>query len=454
MENQILSHASEQLIPGLSYTLGPTAQFVRARHCTTFFPSGGNQYSVTGVRVLRFELQSGGDMFLDPATLSLAFTLKNNNATAGNLLTPLSNSPLCFFQRMRVLMKGTLVEDINYLHRIEHLFDILLPPQRRRTQAMQMFGEKNNSFNVRTRIDNETIAGGSARKVMTPLLSGLLSAAQPHWIPLKLAPITVELEVNPLVNQYLSTAANTSTNWSLEDAQIKVDLCDVDAFLADKVYGLIRSSGLQFSFASYNTIMNVLPAVSHTNGQVSTQFARSYHRIKTIFITFGTGEYATAGTLLNETNGFYWPARNPVGGTDAQIAAYPNYNYDRDKVEFQLHVGSETYPQYPVRSLAEFAYHLEKALDLTASVEGVSISPHEYRTDKFVIGLDVEKAGTGPGGGAEFTGLDTSVGGGSNIRIEMKNIDTENGQQVDRIYLTLVHNVIAVLEERGVTVLD
>jgi hypothetical protein len=31
MEHQILSHASEQLIPGLSYTLGPTAQFERAR---------------------------------------------------------------------------------------------------------------------------------------------------------------------------------------------------------------------------------------------------------------------------------------------------------------------------------------------------------------------------------------------------------------------------------------
>ena len=133
MENQILSHASEELIPGLSYTLGPTAQFVRNRQSTTFFPSGGNQYSVNGVRVLRFEIQSGGDMFLDPATLRLAFTLKNNDATAGNLLRPLSKSPLCFFQQLRVLMKGTLVEDINYLHRVEHLFDVLLPPQRLRT---------------------------------------------------------------------------------------------------------------------------------------------------------------------------------------------------------------------------------------------------------------------------------------------------------------------------------
>jgi hypothetical protein len=69
--------------------------------------------------------------------------------------------------------------------------------------------------------------------------------------------------------------------------------------------------------------------------------------------------------------------------------------------------------------------------------------------DKVIIGIDMEAAGTGPGGNADFTGKDTSVGGGSNIRIEMKNIDTVEGQQIDRIYMTLVHNVIAVLEERG-----
>ena len=98
---------------------------------------------------------------------------------------------------------------------------------------------------------------------------------------------------------------------------------------------------------------------------------------------------------------------------------------------------------------------------MTASVEGISISPKEYRTDKFIIGLDVEKAGTGAGGGAEFTGLDTSVGGGINIRIEMKNMKafegatgTKSSQVVDRIYLTLVYNMIALLEERGVSVLD
>ena len=84
-----------------------------------------------------------------------------------------------------------------------------------------------------------------------------------------------------------------SVLWSIEDAQIKVDLCEVDAFLAGRVYGMIRSSGLQFSFSSYNTTMNVLPGVSQASGQISTQFAKSYSRVKTIFVTFGTQEYNT-----------------------------------------------------------------------------------------------------------------------------------------------------------------
>jgi hypothetical protein len=202
----------------------------------------------------------------------------------------------------------------------------------------------------------------------------------------------------------------------------------------------------------------VLPGVASVDGQISTQFAKSFSRVKTIFVTFGTAEMQSSRAddlPYGETNAFFWPSRAQKGS-----AGFDGYSELKDTVEFQLHVGSETMPQYPIRSLAEFAYHLEKALDLTASAEGISISPSEYRATKFVIGLDVEKAGTGPGGGAEFTGLDTSVGGGSNIRVEMKNLNafpgdaTYTSHVVDRIYLTLVHNVIAVLEERGVTVLD
>ena len=147
-------------------------------------------------------------------------------------------------------------------------------------------------------------------------------------------------------------------------------MCEVDAVLAERDCQMIRSNGLQFSCASFNTTMNVLPGVSATNGQISTQFANSYSRVKTIFVTVGTAEFNDNG-IVNETNGFMWPARD-----EADAVAY---RPEADVVEFQLRVGSETIPQYPIRSLAEFAYRLEQAFDLTASVEGISISAIQYR---------------------------------------------------------------------------
>ena len=65
----------------------------------------------------------------------------------------------------------------------------------------------------------------------------------------------------------------------------------MDALLADRAYGMIPSSGLQFSFSSFNTTMNVLPGVSQASGQISTQFAKPYSRVKSTFITFGTAEF-------------------------------------------------------------------------------------------------------------------------------------------------------------------
>ena len=97
---------------------------------------------------------------------------------------------------------------------------------------------------------------------MCLLISGLLSAAQPLWIPLKMMPLTIELEINPLVAQYLESGNDRSTLWSIEDCQIKADLCYVDAILANAVYGIIRTSKLVFSLNTFNTSMNVLPGVT------------------------------------------------------------------------------------------------------------------------------------------------------------------------------------------------
>ena len=78
-------------------------------------------------------------------------------------------------------MKGTLVEDINFLHRTEHMLDVLLPPQRRLSQSLQMLGAGDNDEGLKTFVNVDPIpANGEnvvgSRKVLCPLLSALDTA--------------------------------------------------------------------------------------------------------------------------------------------------------------------------------------------------------------------------------------------------------------------------------------
>ena len=130
MQEQLVDGSTERLVHGLAYAEKATAAYVKDRSSVTYFPVGGNSYSPTGVRLLRFELVTNADDFLDPGSLRLGFTLVNNDAT--DPLRLLSNNPIVIFQRMRILARGQLIEDINYLHRTVELFSILLPPQRRK----------------------------------------------------------------------------------------------------------------------------------------------------------------------------------------------------------------------------------------------------------------------------------------------------------------------------------
>jgi hypothetical protein len=140
------------------------------------------------------------------------------------------------------------------------------------------------------------------------------------------------------------------------------------------------------------------------------------------------------------------------------------YYAEEDVVEVTMHVGSRKFPMCPIRSQAEFAYHLSKALDLSASLEGTSLTPSSYRTDRFIIGIDCETAGTGPSGYAKYTGLNTSTGGGSTIRVEMRNLNARaadpvstppaSTQVIDRIYMTIVYNAVLEVSDSGARILE
>ena len=123
MESSVQS-AKDYLIDGLSFQLAPGASYITRRRSVSFFPQGGNLYSPTGVKVIKINF-NGAD-WLDPSTTRLHFTVVNDETSGAKILRPLSG-PHGFFRRIRVLVGGTVVEDIDDANRVAEMMNILSP---------------------------------------------------------------------------------------------------------------------------------------------------------------------------------------------------------------------------------------------------------------------------------------------------------------------------------------
>ena len=83
----------DYLIDSLSFKLQPGASYITNRRSVSYFPTGGNEYSPVGVKVIRVVLT--GNDWIDPSTFRMSFTLNNTDTTATHQLRPLSG-PWCF----------------------------------------------------------------------------------------------------------------------------------------------------------------------------------------------------------------------------------------------------------------------------------------------------------------------------------------------------------------------
>ena len=114
----------DYLIDGLSFKLAKGASYVTNRRSVSFFPSGSNEYGPsTGTKVIKIRLN--GTDWLDPSTVKVMFTLKNTDATH-----PLKflSGPHAFFRRLRIVVGGQIVEDIDDYNRVCEMFNILQSP--------------------------------------------------------------------------------------------------------------------------------------------------------------------------------------------------------------------------------------------------------------------------------------------------------------------------------------
>ena len=441
MEN-LTNSAEEVLVDSLSFKLPGSGQYVTERRSTTWHTEGSNAYSSSnGTKVIRFRM--AGDGWMDPSTFRIMFDVVNEES--GKRLRPIGKCH-AFFRRLRIAVRGQIIEDIDNYNRVSELFHILQSPQSRLNDDAEAFGYGDDI----TKLHDQNLLPGIENKqtVMFKPLSGLLS--QTKYLPLRYTPLEIELELadpeDPIVvggtvnfdggNNTEFTTVNTSAKWRLENCMVKVDMCTLDNAL-DNSYVSHLLSGKTINIV-FNTFVSSLQTVVSSDTQINV--SRSLSKMKSLFMTLDRDFTQNRRSWYNKRwNNFYSPL------AEESIQAKPISNERVREFEvLQLVIGSKLFPEYPMKSHAECYYSLRKALGVQANnLHSVDITGMEYRNNKFIVGFDTEKLL-----GLAFTGYNTR-----NSLMTMRMKVPETGKP-HRMHIVLLTEQIMEVGDVGIMVYD
>ena len=446
----------DRLIDGLSFKLQPGASYITDRRSVTFHPQGSNIYKTgSGTKLIKILLT--GDSWLDPSTFRVMFDLENLDTNTNHYLRNISG-PWSFFRRMRVIVGGQVVEDVDNYNRVHEMLSVLTATDSRVNESVEGFGQLINHYKLYTEEeDHRGIPSNSKQTVMFKPLSGILN--QDKYLPIRYTPISLELELvdsmdDPVLGptdnteDWAFTSNNTSTTWQISNVQAKCDLCTLDNAL-DNSYTKLLEDGKTFPI-NYNTFVSQVQTISNQSAPY-INVSRALTRLKSVFVSLDKN-YSYKNEL-NETVDrdlyntkkswcdFFSPAssNNRLG----KLKIDPN-----DEFEFQLQVGSKLFPEYPVRSHAEAYYQLRKTLGMhSSSVHSFDISAVDYRDHKFILGIDCEKVLE-----AGWTGLNTRSGDLMTVRFKYAN--TEARRLADRMHIVFQADQIMEISDLGVRIDD
>ena len=445
----------DRLIDGLSFKHKAGASYVTERKSVTYHPQGSNIYMPNGGTKL-IKLLLTGDQWLDPSTLRIMFDLKNNesSSTGGGymLLRPLGG-PHTFFKRMRILAGGQVIEDISDYNRVHEMFKTLQANDTNINDKAEGFGQ---TYDHNTELNKLTLRGippGESQTVLFKPCSGIFN--QEKMLPIRYMPLTIELELvndsnEPIVSDSTTdtnvstgfdittgVTGNTSTSWQIQNVQVKCDVVTLDNQL-DNSYAehLLSGKALPINYQTY--VSQKQSTLSGTNGQqqVRLNVTRALSRLKNVFITL---DKPTTDVGIKEWNSFYSPME-PLQATN-------NYVESGEIADFQIQVGSKQFPEYPIRSHAEAYYQLRKTLGKHNQHNSFDIAQEEYRSRKFILGIDMEKVLE-----AAFTGINTRAGDLMAIRFDHKSTNATHWSQSMHIVLTA--DCILEVRDSGVQVYD
>ena len=455
MVDAMANTQEDLLIDGLQFKLPPGASYVSDRRTISYFTAGSNVYqSGSGTKIIRIQLN--GDGWLDPGSVRLHFTLVNNDpALSGRFLRTLGG-PWSFFRRVRCLIGGALIDDIDYYNRVHEMMHICTSTNNRDNDDTEGFGYRWDSKDIYNAFTATTLPGippnTSINACFKPM-TGLLS--QQKCIPLMWCPIVFEFEiVSGATDAIVSPATvpsgadettipfktnNTSTNWQIQDVRMIADVLTLDSGLQNSYAQHVLGGGMLP--INYSTYVSILQSVAFPNVNVSV--TRSVSRLKTVFFNFDTDHTTLVSTdrltsILKDWNSFQ----------HAMSGAYDN-NYE---MEYQMQIGSKMFPEYPCRSVNQAFYELKKALGIaSSSFHSISPTRYQYQNDHFILAVDTEKIIE-----AGFTGLNTKAGDLMSIRCKNAN-GLPSGVpyfNATRMYVMLHTDNILEIRETGCQVFD
>ena len=413
-----IAGAEDKLLDSLHFAGKTNASFVTSRACASFAPQAASNFTPNGVRLLRYSLadQSG---WLEGNTLRLVMTI--HNATA-NPLRPVVDSPASMFRRVRLIGNGSaMIEDIEEYGRVHEMFSLLQSSERRYNAHAEGWGSTDvtsSTFNDPGRPD--PIPGNSARTVVVKLLSSFLT--QGKAIPLNMVPVVIELELAG-ANEAFEDDSNA---WYITQPRLVADVLTLD-------------NALQNSYASHILQGKQLPYMMHglyslraTIPPGSTLFslpvARAFTRLSTAYITF----WDSTGKYVNRFNSI------------VQLGAGNPNTTDSDGASWNITIGADRYPEFDVSSTQESWYRLGLAQLMHTSKDSFSISPYQYRTDKFIAAMNFEKAL----GQAGHSGVNTRSG--SQLTFNIRGLPAS----INTIHVVLHYECAVNVSAAGIEVLD
>ena len=185
MEAHVVSHIQDHLISSLAFKPSSgTANYVLSSKFIRFLPESGDTWT-TANRTIRFRLADSA--FIDMESIRLGMTVFNSSTvTASNGATAASLTPITpaigMFQRCRLYIAGSLVEDIDCVGTLTAMMERLKSSARRYNDALEsghaMTGGSSIAVPGGYNVDNESltpITPGAAWRSSSKLPFGLMA---------------------------------------------------------------------------------------------------------------------------------------------------------------------------------------------------------------------------------------------------------------------------------------